>query len=134
MAITDPIADMLTRMRNANRNKFKSVDVLLSKMNTEIAKVLKRTGYINGYDIKKDARTGHNMLRIYLKYSPSKETVIRNLQRISKPSRRLYAQSQGIPLVLNGYGVAILSTSKGVMTDKEARALNVGGELICSVW
>lgn len=134
MAITDPIADMLTRIRNANRNKFKSVDVLLSKMNTEIAKVLKRTGYINGYDIKKDARTGHNVLRIYLKYSPSKETVIRDLQRISKPSRRLYAQSQGIPTILNGYGVAILSTSKGVMTDKEARALNVGGELICSVW
>lgn len=134
MAITDPIADMLTRIRNANRNKFKSVDVLLSKMNTEIAKVLKRTGYINGYDIKKDARTGHNMLRIYLKYSPSKEMVIRNLQRISKPSRRMYTQSQSIPPVLNGYGVAILSTSKGVMTDKEARALNVGGELICSVW
>ncbi|MCK9229951.1 MAG: 30S ribosomal protein S8 [Syntrophales bacterium] len=134
MAITDPIADMLTRIRNANRNKVKSVDVLLSKMNTEIAKVLKRTGYINGYDVKKEARTGHNMLRIYLKYSQSKETVIRDLQRISKPSRRIYAQSQSIPPVLNGYGVAIVSTSKGVMTDKEARALNVGGELICGVW
>ncbi|MDD5475144.1 MAG: 30S ribosomal protein S8 [Syntrophales bacterium] len=134
MAITDTIADMLTRIRNANRNKFKSVDVLLSKMNTEIAKVLKRTGYINGFDIKKDNKTGHNILRIYLKYSPSKDRVIRNLQRISKPSRRMYARSRNIPPVLNGYGVAIISTSKGLMTDKEARALNVGGEMICSVW
>ena len=128
MAITDPIADMLTRIRNANRNKFKSVDVLLSKMNTEIAKVLKRTGYINGYDVKKDPRTGHNMLRVYLKYSPSRETVIRDLKRMSKPSRRMYSQSKNIPPVLNGYGVAILSTPKGVLTDKEARALNVGGD------
>ncbi|OPL16543.1 MAG: 30S ribosomal protein S8 [delta proteobacterium MLS_D] len=134
MAITDPIADMLTRIRNANRNKFKSVDVLMSKMNTEIAKVLKRTGYINGYDIKKDHRTGHSVLRIYLKYSSSKGQVIRDLQRISKPSRRVYSQSREIPPVLNGYGVAIVSTSRGIMTDKEARALNVGGELICSVW
>lgn len=134
MAVTDPIADMLTRIRNANRNKFKSVDVLMSKMNAEIAKVLKRTGYINGYDVKKDSKTGHNVLRVYLKYSPSKDRAIRDLQRISKPSRRVYSQSKEIPPVLSGYGVAIVSTSKGVMTDKEARVMNVGGELICSVW
>lgn len=134
MAVTDPIADMLTRVRNANRNRFKSVDVLTSKMNTEIAKVLKRSGYINGFDIKKDGKTGHNVLRIYLKYSPTKERAIRDLQRISKPSRRVYSRSDEIPSVLNGLGVTIISTSKGIMTDKEARAGNVGGELICSVW
>lgn len=134
MAVTDPIADMLTRIRNANRNRFKSVDVLMSKMNSEIAKVLKRTGYISGYDVKKDARSGHNVLRVYLKYSPTRDRVIRDLQRISKPSRRMYSHSKEMPTVLNGYGVAIVSTSKGVMTDKEARAMNVGGELICSIW
>jgi len=132
--MTDPIADMLTRIRNANQKRFKSVDVLFSKINTEIAKVLKRAGYIGGYDVKKDVRTKHNVLRVYLKYSSSKESTIKDLQRVSKPSRRIYARSQEIPRVLNGYGVAILSTSKGIITDKEARAINVGGEILCNVW
>jgi len=134
MGMTDPIADMLTRIRNANRNKFKSVDVRMSRVNTEIAKVLKRSGYIGGYDVKKDNRTKHNVLRVYLKYSPSKATAIQDLQRVSKPSRRVYSRCTDIPRVLNGYGIAILSTSKGIVTDKEARAMNVGGEIICSVW
>ncbi|MCK9273721.1 MAG: 30S ribosomal protein S8 [Syntrophales bacterium] len=134
MGMTDPIADMLTRIRNANRNKFKSVDVMPSRLNTEIAKVLKRSGYISGYDIKKDNRTAHNILKIYLKYSPSRTGAIKDLQRVSKPSRRVYSRKDEIPVVLNGFGISIISTSRGIITDKEARAMNVGGEIICNVW
>lgn len=134
MGMSDPIADMLTRIRNANRMKFKSVDVLLSKLNINIAKTLKKAGYIGGFDIvKNDAKT-HDMLRIHLKYSDRKERVITGIQRMSKPGRRMYTSSSKIPRVLNGYGVSILSTSRGVMTDAEARALNVGGEILCNVW
>ncbi|MBU2055574.1 MAG: 30S ribosomal protein S8 [Proteobacteria bacterium] len=133
MGMTDPIADMLTRIRNANRVHFKSVDVLSSRINLNIAKVLKKSGYIGGYDIKKDLR-GHEVLRIYLKYPDAKRTVITDIQRVSKPGRRVYVRSEKIPAVLNGYGVSILSTSKGVMTDKEARELSLGGEILCNVW
>ncbi len=133
MGMTDPIADMLTRIRNANMVRFKKVDVLLSKVSLNIVKVLNKSGYINGYDIKKDSN-GREMLRIYLKYSDSKERVITGVQRVSKPGRRVYSKSEKIPKVLNGYGIAILSTSKGVITDKDARELNVGGEILCSVW
>lgn len=133
MGMTDPIADMLTRIRNANRVRFKSVDVVLSQINLNIAKVLKRTGYIGGYDVKKSDR-GHEVLRIYLKYPDAKSTIITDIQRVSKPGRRVYVGSGEIPKVLNGYGVAVLSTSKGVITDKEARELKVGGEIICNVW
>ncbi|MDD5711474.1 MAG: 30S ribosomal protein S8 [Smithellaceae bacterium] len=133
MGMTDPIADMLTRVRNANRIHFKSVDVLLSRINLNVAKVLKRAGYINGYDIKKNDR-GHDVLRIYLKYPDGKRTVITEIKRVSKPGRRVYVKGAEVPKVLNGYGIAILSTSRGVMTDKEAREMNVGGEIICNVW
>jgi len=134
MGMTDPIADMLTRIRNASRMKFKSTDVLLSKLNVNIAKTLKKTGYINGYDIIKGDKKSHDALRVYLKYTDSKGAIITNVQRVSKPGRRIYTASKRIPKVLNGYGVAILSTSRGVITDKEARALNVGGEILCNIW
>jgi len=133
MRLTDPIADMLTRIRNANRIHHKSVDVLLSQVNLSIASVLKKSGYINGYNIDKDKR-GHQVLRVYLKYPEAKKTVITEIRRISKPGRRVYAKSENIPRVLNGYGIAIISTSRGVITDKEARRLNVGGEVLCHVW
>lgn len=133
MGMTDPIADMLTRIRNANKVRFKSVDVLLSQININIAKVLKKSGYIGAYDIKKDAR-GYQVLRIYLKYADAKRSVLTGIQRISKPGRRVYVKSEKIPKVLNGYGIAILSTSKGIMTDKEASESKVGGEILCNVW
>jgi len=133
MGMTDPIADMLTRIRNANRVHFKSVDVLNSRINLNMAKVLKKSGYISGYDIKKDPHA-HEVLRIYLKYPDTKRTVMTDIQRVSKPGRRVYVKSEKIPQVLNGYGISILSTSRGVMTDKEARELSLGGELLCNVW
>ncbi len=133
MGMTDPIADMLTRIRNANKIRFKSADVLLSRINLNIAKVLKKSGYIGGYDVKKDAQ-GHQVLRIYLKYADAKRSVLTGIQRISKPGRRVYVKGEKIPKVLNGYGIAILSTSKGILTDKEAGELKVGGEILCNVW
>lgn len=133
MGLSDPIADMLTRIRNASRVRFKAVDVMSSKTNLNICKVLKKSGYISGYEVKKD-KAGHDMLKITLSYPEPKKTSIRDLQRISKPGRRVYVPSDKIPKILDGYGIAIVSTSSGVMTDKEARALNVGGEVICSVW
>jgi small subunit ribosomal protein S8 len=133
MGMTDPIADMLTRIRNANRVHFKSVDVMNSRINLNLAKVLKKSGYISGYDVKKDAKT-HEVLRVYLKYPDSRRTVMTDIQRVSRPGRRVYVKSEKIPQVLNGYGISILSTSRGVMTDKEARELSLGGELLCNVW
>lgn len=133
MRLTDPIADMLTRIRNANRIHHKSVDVLLSQVNLSIASVLKKSGYVNGYNIDKDKR-GHQVLRVYLKYPEVKKTVITEIRRISKPGRRVYVKSENIPRVLNGYGIAIISTPRGIITDKEARQLNVGGEVLCHVW
>ena len=133
MGMTDPIADMLTRIRNATRVRFKSVDVMLSRINLNIAKVLKKTGYIIGYDVKKDPK-GYQLLRIYLKYHDSKQTVVTDIQRVSKPGRRVYVRADRIPKVLNGYGIVILSTSRGLMTDQEARELNIGGEILCNVW
>jgi small subunit ribosomal protein S8 len=133
MGMTDPIADMLTRIRNANRVHFKSVDVLNSRINLNVAKVLKKSGYISGYDLKKNPLS-HEVLRVYLKYPDAKRTVITDIQRVSKPGRRVYVKSMKIPQVLNGYGISILSTSRGVMTDKEARELSLGGELLCNVW
>lgn len=133
MGMTDPIADMMTRVRNANRMKFRSVNAQLSRVNLEIVKVLKRTGYISGFDVKKDANK-KDILKIYLKYTDTKERVIQDLQRVSKPGRRIYVSSKKIPKVYNGFGVAIVSTPRGIMTDKEARLQNVGGEIICNIW
>ncbi|HET6489883.1 MAG TPA: 30S ribosomal protein S8 [Syntrophales bacterium] len=131
--MTDPIADMLTRVRNANRMKFRSVNAQLSRVNLEIVKVLKRAGYISGFDVKKD-QNKKDILKIYLKYTDTKERIIQDLQRVSKPGRRIYVSSKKIPKVYNGFGVAIVSTPRGIMTDKEARTQNVGGEIICNVW
>jgi small subunit ribosomal protein S8 len=133
MGITDPIADMLTRIRNANKARFKSVNVYASQMNINIAKVLKKAGYINSYDNVKDEK-GQQMLKIMLKYPNTKRAVITDIKRVSKPGRRVYVASDSIPKVLNGFGVSILSTSHGVVTDQEARELNVGGEILCKVW
>lgn len=133
MGMTDPIADMLTRIRNANRVHFKSVDVISSRMNLHLAEVLKKNGYISGYDTKK-SDSGFAMLRIYLKYVNSKRAVITDIQRVSRPGRRVYVKSDNVPKVLNGYGIAILSTSRGILTDSDARQLNVGGEVLCNVW
>jgi small subunit ribosomal protein S8 len=133
MGMTDPIADMLTRIRNANKARFKSVNVYMSQMNVNIAKVLKKAGYINSYDNVKDEK-GQQVLKIALKYPDTKRAVITDIKRISKPGRRVYVASDSIPKVLNGYGISVLSTSRGVITDEEARELNVGGEILCKVW
>jgi small subunit ribosomal protein S8 len=133
MGMTDSIADMLTRIRNANSVHFKSVDVLMSKTNVNIADVLKKAGYIEGYEIKKDSRK-HDMLRVSLKYPDSKHSVITDIQRVSRPGCRIYMKSDEIKKVMDGLGIAIVSTSKGVMTDQEAREANVGGEILCHVW
>jgi small subunit ribosomal protein S8 len=133
MGMTDPIADMLTRIRNANRVHFKSVDVVNSKINLNIAKVLKKSGFIVGYEIKGDLLK-KEMLRIHLKYQDAKKFVLTDIQRISKPGRRVYVKSGKLLPVLNGYGISIITTSRGVMTDIEAREFNLGGELICNVW
>ena len=133
MGMTDPIADMLTRIRNGNNARFKNVNVYMSQMNTNIAKVLKASGYINNYDVVKDEK-GHPMLKIILKYPDAKRTVITDIKRVSKPGRRVYVAADSIPKVLNGFGISILSTSRGVITDQEARESNVGGEILCKVW
>jgi len=133
MGMTDPIADMLTRIRNANKARFKKVNVGMSQVNINIAKVLKKTGYISNYD-KVKSEKGQQTLEIILKYPDAKRTVITDIKRVSKPGRRVYVTSDNIPKVLNGLGISILSTSKGVITDAEARELNVGGEILCNIW
>jgi small subunit ribosomal protein S8 len=132
MAISDPIADMLTRVRNAAKAKFNSVDVPGSTLKIELAKILKNEGYIRNYKFLKDGKQG--ILRIYLKYGAAQSNVIYKIKRISKPSRRVYVKCKEIKPVYNGLGIAILSTSKGVMSDKKARQEKVGGEILCQVW
>ncbi|MGD1968555.1 MAG: 30S ribosomal protein S8 [Desulfobacterales bacterium] len=132
MAVSDPIADMLTRIRNGVKAKFNSVDVPGSKLKTDIAKILKDEGFIKNYKFLKDGKQG--ILRIYLKYGTGQSNVIYGLKRISKPSCRVYVKSNEIKAVYNGMGISILSTSKGIMTDKRARQENVGGEILCNVW
>ncbi len=132
MVLTDPIADMLTRIRNASSVKHESVDVPGSKFKIEVAKILKDEGFIREYKFIEDGKQGN--LRIYLKYSPQKERVISGIKRISKPGLRVYANKEDIPRVLGGLGIAIISTSQGVMTDKLARKNGVGGEVVCYVW
>jgi small subunit ribosomal protein S8 len=132
MSMSDPLADMLTRLRNAVMVKFDSVEMPLSSVKVDVAKVLKDEGYIRDYQVKKDNVQGS--LKIDLKYGPNKESVITGLRRISKPGLRKYTKVNDIPKVLNGLGIAIISTSKGVVTDKTARALKSGGEIICEVW
>jgi small subunit ribosomal protein S8 len=131
MAITDPVADMLTRIRNAAKAKFSSVDVPGSKLKVEVARILKDEGFIKNYKFLKDGKQG--VLRIYLKYGPGQTKTIYSLQRVSKPGRRMYVKSKDIKPILNGMGISILSTSRGLMTDKQARKENVGGEILCTV-
>lgn len=132
MQITDPIADMLTRIRNANSAKHETVDVPASNMKKAIAEILNEEGYIKSYQIIEDGKQG--VIRIALKYGPSKERVISGLKRISKPGLRIHSSAEELPRVLKGLGIAIISTSKGVMTDKSARKENVGGEVLAFVW
>ncbi|GAB6907155.1 30S ribosomal subunit protein S8 [Desulfosarcina cetonica] len=130
--MSDPIADMLTRIRNAGKAKHNSVDIPGSKIKTEIAKVLKESGYIRNYKLISDNKQG--LLRVYLKYTGAQKHTIINIERVSKPSRRNYIGAKEIRPVYNGLGIAIMSTSHGVMTDKAAREKNVGGEVLCTVW
>ena len=131
--MTDPIADMLTRIRNANTAKHDTVDIPSSKMKLSIAKILLDEGYIKSYELVENGN--FNDIRVTLKYGASKnEKIISGLQRISKPGLRVYASKDELPRVLGGLGVAIISTNKGVVTDKEARKLGVGGEVLCFVW
>ncbi len=132
MNITDPIADMLTRIRNANRNKFKSVDVPASNMKLAIAQNLLDEGYIKAFEEIKNENQG--IIRITLKYDEKGKQVISGLRRISRPGLRIYASKDELPKVLNGLGTALISTSKGIVTDKKARELGVGGEVLAYIW
>ena len=132
MQITDPIADMLTRIRNAGTAKHDTVDIPASKMKKAIAEILLNEGYIKGMQIIEDGKQG--VIRVTLKYEAGKQKVIHGLRRVSKPGLRIYASCEDMPRVMSGLGVAIVSTSKGIMTDKEARKNNIGGEVIAFVW
>ena len=132
MSMTDPIADMLTRIRNANTMRHDKIDVPASRMKKSIATILQEEGYIKSFEVISDDKQG--VLRISMKYGENKERVISGLKRISKPGLRVYAGKEEIPRVLGGMGIAILSTSSGIMTDKKARTNGVGGEVLCFVW
>ena len=132
MSMTDPIGDMLTRIRNANMVKHESVEMPSSKMKIEIAKILKREGYIRDFRYYKYQNKFN--LKVFLKYGEKNAQAFMGIQRVSKPGRRVYTGKEEIPKVLGGLGIAILSTSKGILTDKEARKQGVGGEIICQVW
>jgi len=132
MVMTDPVADFLTRIRNGNMVYHNIVEAPASKMKKAIAEILKQEGYIKDYEYIEDGKQG--ILRIYMKYGPDKERVITGIKRISKPGLRVYAKKDSIPKVLGGLGIAVISTSKGIMTDKQARSQGVGGEVLCYVW
>jgi len=132
MTMTDPIADMLTRIRNANTVGHATVDLPASKMKKSIAEILREEGYIKGYDVIEDGKQG--IIRIQMKYGSDKERVISGIKRISKPGLKVYAKRDEVPKVLGGLGIAIVSTSHGIVSDKEARKLGVGGEVICYIW
>lgn len=131
-AITDTIGDLLTRIRNASRAGHEQVEIPGSKLKLEVVKILERENFVRGYQFVEDGKQG--VIRVFLKYGPRREPVITQLQRISKPGLRVYAPAGRLPRVLEGMGIAILSTSRGVMTDREARRMRVGGEVICHVW
>jgi small subunit ribosomal protein S8 len=132
MQISDVIADMLTRIRNANDAKHESVDIPASNLKKSIAEILLEEGYIKNFQIVEDGKQG--IIRVALKYAPGKQKVIHGLRRVSKPGLRIYSNCEDMPKVMNGLGIAIVSTSKGVMTDKKAREANVGGEILAFVW
>ena len=132
MNTTDPIADMLTRIRNANTVGHDTVDIPASRMKKSIAGILTEEGYIKGFDVIDDNKQG--TIRVQMKYGPDKERVITGIKKISKPGLKVYAKANEVPRVLGGLGIAIISTSNGVISDKEARKLGVGGEVVCYVW
>lgn len=132
MVMTDPIADYLTRIRNANMAKHDSVEIPASNIKKSISEILKREGFIRDYEVADDNKQG--VIKVFLKYGPNGERVISGLKRISKPGLRNYVTAEDLPKVLNGLGIAIVSTSAGVITDKEARQKNVGGEVVAYVW
>jgi len=130
--MTDPIADMLTRIRNANMAKLEKVDVPASKMKIEITKILKDKGFVKSFKVLRDRKQG--VIRITMKYLEGHEKVITGLKRISKPGRRVYVDRTGVPKVMGGYGIAILSTSRGIMSDEVCRSQGIGGEVLCNIW
>jgi len=132
MSMTDPIADMLTRIRNAGQVKKKDVNIPLSKMKVEIAKILKEEGYIKNFKVVDDNKQG--ILNVALKYNENNDRVISGLRRISKPGCRVFCTSDSVPKVLDGLGIVIVSTSKGIMTGKKCEDIGVGGEVVCSIW
>ena len=132
MQISDVIADMLTRIRNANNAKHETVDIPASNLKKSIAEILLEEGYIKNFQIVEDGKQG--IIRVTLKYAAGKQKVIHGLKRVSKPGLRIYSNCEDMPKVMNGLGIAIVSTSKGVMTDKKARNANVGGEILAFVW
>ena len=132
MTMTDPVADMLTRIRNANTVGHEKVDIPASNVKKAIAQILLDEGFVKGYDVIEDGKQG--IIRLQMKYGRNKERVISGLKKISKPGLKVYAQKHEVPKVLGGLGIAIVSTSKGVVTDKDARNLGVGGEVICYIW
>lgn len=132
MSMSDPLADMLTRIRNAGMVRYETVDVPMSNLKVGVAKVLREEGYIKDYQIIDDNKQG--VLRIELKYGPNDERVISGLRRVSKPGVRQYVKADDIPKVMSGLGISILSTSKGIITDREARRLRIGGEILCEAW
>ena len=131
-AITDPVADLLTRIRNASRAGHEQVEIPGSRLKLEIVKILEQEKFVRGYQFISDDKPG--ILRVYLKYGPKREPVLNQLKRVSKPGLRVYAPADRIPRVLNGLGIAILSTSRGVLPDRECRRQHVGGEVLCHVW
>jgi small subunit ribosomal protein S8 len=131
--MTDPVADLLTRLRNANRAYHDEVTLPSSKLKTHIAEILQKEGYISGWKVEKNERVGQT-LTIDLKYGPNRERSIAGIKRVSKPGLRVYTKSAGVPRVLGGMGIAVLSTNHGLMTDREARRRRVGGEILCHVW
>ena len=132
MNTTDPIADMLTRIRNANNAKHESVEIPASNMKKQIAQILVDEGYIKSFNVIDDGK--QDVIKVFLKYGPNKSKVLQGLKRISKPGLRMYVGKEEIPQVMRGLGVAIVSTSKGIMTDREARKQNVGGEVLAFIW
>ena len=132
MTMTDPIADMLTRIRNANTVGHETVEIPASKMKKAIAEILKEEGYITDFEVIDDNKQG--IIKVTMKYGANKERVISGIKKISKPGLKVYAKANDVPKVLGGLGIAIISTSKGIVSDKEARKLGVGGEVICYVW
>lgn len=134
MYVNDPIADMLTRIRNANMVYHDSADIPISKLKLALAKILKSEGYIRNYKVINDPKKPYGTLRVFLTYGSNRERVIQGLTRVSKPGRRIYEGKDKLPKVLGGLGIAVISTSKGLKTDAEARTLGLGGEVLCHIW